>query len=311
MLLLQNACIFIFHIISLLNLDDQRKEYTPYDSRDEIDRYDNRYLDYHQRKYFDDRDYWQHHRYNDRDDLINRSSFHSQRVKDYRDNRGYVSDNKEKAQIWYTREIIEYYDNGNNRHSNDEFDGVPRHPDEPRTREFPRERLAILDNPPPPKEAVPFIFVPPEESVAVLDAAPIESVVATSEKIILDIDHEPEYVTTDYKDLGFYALDKAKSSYEEWRPVNDNTAYIHDEPLYAKPIKPKAKVTIDEGEGRGHPGNHDNQIVPYRSGERPDANNSDRKGWHGSFQTRPEARFEKCTIQYRRDIYWLHIYKRM
>ena len=276
------------------------------------DFHDNRVYDHHNNRGYDHHDNrgYDHHDNREYEHHDNRGYVnHDNRGYDFHNDRGFGSEDNDKPQIWYTRQIIEYYDNGNTRSSYDEHVGVPRHPVEPRT----RERLALEEAPPSPKEAVPIIILPPEdaftdldeppvapvESVAILNDSPIESYVATSQNVVLDIDHEPEHLTTEYKDLGFYALDDTDERRENAsimpRQIGDNTAYIHNEPLYAKPFKPKAKVTIFEGEGRRNPGSHDDQIVPYRSKERLDDNNIG-NGWLGPYQQRTDERYIRMKL---------------
>ena len=247
------------------------------------------------------------------DNNAQRQIWYTRQTIEYADNNSYKRSSDDvhgEPQILYTRQIIDYGDTRNNRSSYDNnYVGDARHHYDLRA----RERLVIVDEPPP-REAIPIIDYPPEEpvslralpppapiesvaivdepqikSVAFVDRAPTESYAATSQKVIVDFDHEPEYVSTD---LGFYSLDDAEHDNSSLiqRRIRDNIPYVQYEPVYARPFKSNAKVSIVDGEGHSSSGNYGYQAVLYRRG-RAGGSDSGHTSMSGSYMARADERF--------------------
>lgn len=263
------------------DLDRPRREPSLYGSQNDIDRYDDRDRDYirrkylHERGYIDDHDYWQFRRYRDRNYLLDRDLYDArlkERAREYRDKFENRPDDWNRKPIWYCRRIIDYIDwpplNGR---VHDRYPARSIINDPPRepigTEEF-RRRQPIPDIPS--REPIPVEDFSRRERIIVEEVTPpivrqrkriiveevvppVPTLVESTEKVVLHIEHEPEYRKTNYKDFGYYTVDEAISPPEPPRRMIDNGMYDRNrevEALYSKPIKSNFKVTEIDDQGR-------------------------------------------------------------
>ena len=243
-----------------------------YGSQNDIDRYDDRDRDYirrkylHERGYIDDHDYWQFRRYRDRyRDYFLDPDFYDARFKErsreYRDKFENRQGDWDRPPIWYCRRIIDYIDwpplNGrvHDRYpARSIINDPPREPipDVPSrepipVEDFPRRERVIVE------EVAPPIVRQRKRIIVEEVVPPVPTLVESTEKVVLHIEHEPEYTKTNYKDFGYYTVGEAVSPPVPPRRMIDNGIYDRNrevEALYSKPIKSSFKVTEIDDQGR-------------------------------------------------------------